>query len=138
MNDTELMPALSEAHSEVEASGGGDGTFSTIFDSKAQEEVAAVGAQQTGADRLVGDAAREQQQQQPEQSPGGDVAAGDKAALEGGEPAQPAAAPGGGNAAVPTAHGGAGLRGGGNAHARAPGGPPGSQVWHRMYTMWRG
>ena len=139
VNDTELLPALSTAFSEAEASGGHVGSFSTIFDDQKLNEE---GQQQQPSSE--GDA------QAPFEAKGGGkgsssddqgVSAQDKAALEG-DAAAAASPKGEENSNSNRAGGMRGMRAaaaGGHQHASGGGGElPGSQVWHAVYSLWRG
>ncbi len=136
VNDTELLPALSTAYSEAEASGSHVGDFSTIFDDQKLNGEGGGGEQQ-------------QQQARPGQADG----LGFAAKGEGGEQHDSAVSEeekgeleGGSAAASPkgedlSAKSGAsrGMRAAAHQHASGGGGElPGSQVWHAVYSLWRG
>lgn len=128
VNDTELLPALSTAFSEAEASGSHVGSFSTIFDDQ----------------KLNEEGGREQQAAKHADDGGAEPKGG--AGEQQGAVEDPGAGEGGGTAASPkgedlSAKSGAmrGMRAAAHQHASGGGGElPGSQVWHAVYSLWRG
>lgn len=151
VNDTELMPALSTAFSDADASSSDN--LETIFDAQraqraADAEVMAAAAAATEAAKAdTADAADESEAAAAAAAPS--QAAGDASQGEGGgkqregleQEATPSGVPEAGQERAARLAARAAVRARKSEQESGDGGSgqqPGSQVWHVIYSMWRG